>query len=102
MDYKKIYSEYKNILKLMREKDLSIIKLEILDNIQNFDTFLNLTTDNKIMLIDLIYDYYVSDDWFEYNLYNFIDETMQNLDEIVKHNFDIDYYYNLMDRKLIG
>lgn len=102
MNNKEIYDNYKNILNIMREKNLSIIKLEILDNMQSFDAFWDLSYDGRISLIDLIFDYYVADDWFEYNLYNFIDETMRNLDEIIKNNFDEKFYWNLMDKKLIG
>lgn len=99
---KELYNEYKNILDTMRQKDLSVIKLEILDNLQDFDNFYDLSNDERIKLIDLIYDYYMSDDWYEYNLYNFIDVTMKNISEIKDNDFDETFYFILIDKKMIG
>lgn len=65
---------YKNILKEFNKNNLSIIKLEILDNLQSFDKFNDITDeDEQEKIIDFIYTYFMDNDFQEYNLYNICD-----------------------------
>lgn len=97
------YSEYIEIINKMEDDNMSIIKLDIISNLKDFEDFDDfLTDDEKIKFVDLIYNYYVSDDWYEYNLYNFIEVAFDNMEDIKKNNFDDTYFYNLMDKKLLG
>lgn len=97
------YNEYIKIINKMEDDNMSIIKLDIISNLKDFEDFDDFLTDNeKMEFIDLIYNYYVSDDWYEYNLYNFIEVAFDNMEDIKKNNFDDTYFYNLMDKKLLG
>lgn len=97
------YEEYVKIYREMEEKNMSIIKLDIISNLIDFEDFDDFLTDEeKMKFIDLIYNYYLSDDWYEYNLYTFIEIAKNNMEDIQKNNFDDTYFYNLMDEKLIG
>ena len=80
----------KKFLAEINKKGLSLVKIEILDNLQSMDFVEN----DEIMfeLINMIYDFYMNQDWIsENNLYNICDIVRCNYTQIKELDFKWDY-----------
>ena len=80
----------KKFLNEINKKGLSLVKIEILDNLQSMDFVEN----DKIMfeLINMIYDFYMNQDGIvENNLYNICDIVRYNYTLIKELDLKFDY-----------
>lgn len=95
-----IYNKYIELLNIIESNNLSITKLEALSMLQEFEEFYTINESERLKLIDIIVEAFLMDDWYDYNLFNFIDEAITNFDEIKSNNFDFKKFIEILEKKL--
>lgn len=64
---------YKNILKNFEKNNISLIKLEILEHLQGFDRFNDLSEDAQNKTLDFLYSYWLESDLEEHTLFDYVE-----------------------------
>ena len=93
------YVDYKNMLKNIKNNNLSIVKLDIASDLESFHDkeYDNLFDDEKMMIVNLIYSYWLKNDLIENTLYNVIEVAIKFVEDIKQNEFSYKYFEKIID-----